>query len=1024
MARKPFIVIEGTDGSGKATQTELLKKRLKSEGIDVADFDFPRYGEDSALLLEAYLNGKLGDEHEVGPYVGSTYFAIDRFHAAKGMHAALDAGKAVISNRYIASNMAHQGQKIEDVNERREYFKWLHTLEFETFGIPKPDLSIVLLVEPAVSQRLVDKKSARTYTEKKRDIHEASIDHLQRSYDVYKQITELYPDDFTLINCTKDGEILPIEEIHNKIWQAYNNFDPAKKTRAQQTTTLPKEGPMAGVYSNKDIKQAVKDGHIVFHPYREEHIAGSSVDVTLGEWYYRTEKTDGTGTYNPFDAHDVERYFDGAHKAMTHSQWAEQNQRKLFKGIPKDHPIIVLEPGERILAHTHEFIGIKPPGTSTMQARSSWGRNGVAVCLDAGWGDPGYINRWTMEIYNMNQHESVVLPVGERIAQLVFYTTGEVESDYTHNSGKYQTFDGYDLDGLVQAWKPQDMLPQSFKDVRELPVEIVGASTTAQALETLPKTQSEDFSEPLVAKLDNGAMIVTEAGKEVLRGAVTDVDGDVYAFTDKFTNPTVAAAMARLSRRGDDMRVTLLDEFAGKAGKDEGLLHRVITAYGDDSVQQLSGTHFVIENASNLLTKKLEWGRLAAYLEQSTRYIFFDQKDAKGNFKYYTPTNLDANTAREYEKVMDDIFKTYSTMVRKLTDYVRKNSKVPKNEQDVAWKGATRAQACDAIRAVLPVSTKSTVGIFASGQAAESLYMHLMSDELQESRDTGEALLKQLREIMPVFFERADKPERGGAAVAYRANTFAAVREIAEKKLPQNLSPPTDDVKMVDYWPKNELDLLPHMLFEHSSLPLEEIEKEVQTWSYDERVNAMRTYMGERLNRRHKPGRALENAHYSWELMCDYGIFRDLQRHRMVDDMNWQQLTPRYGYEVPQLVEEAGLSELYESCFDMSYQLYSAMQEAGYTVEAQYATLLGHKMRWKVTYNAREAFHLHELRTAPQGHPGYRKLVKKMHDNLSNVHPLIADAMIFVNRDEDPELTRLAAEKYTQFKLEQLDKKN
>ncbi len=189
--------------------------------------------------------------------------------------------------------------------------------------------------------------------------------------------------------------------------------------------------------------------------------------------------------------------------------------------------------------------------------------------------------------------------------------------------------------------------------------------------------------------------------------------------------------MARLSRRGDDMRITILDEFAGAEGKDQKLLQRVITAYGDDSVQQLSGIHFVIENASNLLTKKLEWGRLAAYLEQSTRYIYYDQKDKDGNYKYYTPEHLKPAIKKHYKTQMDTIFDNYSYMVRALTDYIRKNSTVPKAERDAAWNGATRAQACDAIRPVLPVATKSTVGVFASGQALESLIYHLLSDGVQ-----------------------------------------------------------------------------------------------------------------------------------------------------------------------------------------------------------------------------------------------------------------------------------------------------
>ena len=229
-----------------------------------------------------------------------------------------------------------------------------------------------------------------------------------------------------------------------------------------------------GVYSNTQIEQAIKEGHIVFHPYTKENIAGSSVDVTLGNWFYRTERPSQGGFYNPFDEKAVDQYFGGPHKAEIHQDWAKKHGRTLFANIPADHPIIVLRPGERILAHTHEFIGIKAPGTSTMQARSTWGRNGVAVCLDAGWGDPGYINRWTMEIYNMNQHESVVLPVGERIAQLVFYETGPVDTEYKKLSGKYQAESSDDLDSIIANWSPKQMLPRAYRDTRHQPKEIKG----------------------------------------------------------------------------------------------------------------------------------------------------------------------------------------------------------------------------------------------------------------------------------------------------------------------------------------------------------------------------------------------------------------------------------------------------------------------------------------------------------------------------------------------------------------------
>ncbi len=545
----------------------------------------------------------------------------------------------------------------------------------------------------------------------------------------------------------------------------------------------------------------------------------------------------------------------------------------------------------------------------------------------------------------------------------------------------------------------------------------------------LPQPNSEkgslskgaDSHAPYVGKDALGNPSMTEAGKAFLKGAVTNTDDNVYAFSDAMSPITIAAAMARLSRRADDMRITILDEFANAATKkDDALLRRVITAYGDDSVQQLVGQHVVVEGASNLLTKKLEWGRLASYLEQSTRYIFFDQKDENGNYKYVVPSHFDKKTLQSYVEINDEIFDTYSEMVRELTEYVRNNSNTPKDERDFAWKGATKAQACDAIRSVLPVSTKSTVGIFASGQALESLIMHLLSDELPESRETGEKMLREGRKVLSTFLERADKPERGGATVAYTATTRSSVRELASRMLPATHTSTSQAVDLINYWPKNELDLVPDMLYEHSNLSLRDIQKAVNTWDYSEKEKVFQAYMGERLNRRHKPGRAIEKAHYSWDLVCDYGIFRDLQRHRMVDDLTWQDLTPRYGYDVPELVEEAGQTEKFQHCFDLSLKLHSILVSAGFEKEAQYATLLGHKMRWKITMNARQSFHFNELRTTPHGHPGYRKLVREMHEKLSEKHPLLGAAMKFVNQDEDPELTRLAAERATQFKLENM----
>lgn len=219
-----------------------------------------------------------------------------------------------------------------------------------------------------------------------------------------------------------------------------------------------------GVYSNTEIKQAIDEGHIVCYPYQESHVNGSSVDVTLGHYYYRTDRKNELLTYNPFDKTAVDGYFGSVQQAIPHQEWCDAHDVPLFENIPPDHPIIVMEPSERILAHTQEFIGIKAPGTTSMQSRSTWGRNGVSVCFDAGWGDPGYINRWTMEIYNLNARHRVVLPVGERMAQIVFQHTGPVESEYSNLSGKYQN--SSNLDEIIATWSPEQMLPRAWKDQR------------------------------------------------------------------------------------------------------------------------------------------------------------------------------------------------------------------------------------------------------------------------------------------------------------------------------------------------------------------------------------------------------------------------------------------------------------------------------------------------------------------------------------------------------------------------------
>ena len=192
-----FIMLEGTDGSGKTTQTTLLVERLEQEGIDVEQISFPQYGSPSATMVEAYLNGNFGSAEEVGPYKASIFYATDRYAASKKIKNWLDAGKVVIANRYVASNMGHQGGKIKNAEKRKEYLDWNYNLEYNIFQIPKPDVNIILHVTPEISQQLVDKKEEREYLKgKKRDIHEDDLNHLRDAEQAYLDIAKTY-EEFT-----------------------------------------------------------------------------------------------------------------------------------------------------------------------------------------------------------------------------------------------------------------------------------------------------------------------------------------------------------------------------------------------------------------------------------------------------------------------------------------------------------------------------------------------------------------------------------------------------------------------------------------------------------------------------------------------------------------------------------------------------------------------------------------------------------------------------------------------------------
>ncbi len=224
MAQGKLIVIDGIDGSGKGTQTDLLFERMNHGGRKAIKIDFPRYGQKSAGLVENYLNGQYGGLNEVSPYVASFFYALDRYDASGQMKGWLRDGWTIVSNRYVTANMGHQGAKFATAEKRQEYFKWLDNYEYNVFGIPRPDLTLILRVPAATAQTLVGNKQQRFYLNgQSHDLHEADISHLQRAEETYLEMCRIFPG-YVLIECVRNGEMMSIQAIHDLIWERVKNI--------------------------------------------------------------------------------------------------------------------------------------------------------------------------------------------------------------------------------------------------------------------------------------------------------------------------------------------------------------------------------------------------------------------------------------------------------------------------------------------------------------------------------------------------------------------------------------------------------------------------------------------------------------------------------------------------------------------------------------------------------------------------------------------------------------------------------
>lgn len=539
----------------------------------------------------------------------------------------------------------------------------------------------------------------------------------------------------------------------------------------------------------------------------------------------------------------------------------------------------------------------------------------------------------------------------------------------------------------------------------------------------------------------------------------TNLDQDVFGL--KLPQEVAGALFSRYSRSNKSLRRTFIDEFLGNpdlsldqlvasfgavSGQEEALkkarafYDRVLVGYGDDSVAQLGGAHLACENISNLAANVLEDARLGiAPLEKSTRYVRFDRKNTKGEYPYYRePRLMTSPHSRQYLEVMDRLFEVYSNQLDSVIEKVESSlpfetmtMKHPQTGEQVelkeiqkdqglakwarsAYRSTVRAHACDILRSFLPMATKTNVGLFGVGQAFEYLLSKFYSHPLGEMKTLGASMHRELNQLIPSFVKRA-------GATEYQSTIYQVPRELSKRIM---VDPPTSNatsVQLIDYDEKGEDCVLAAILFPGSRHSLIEIQKVIMRLSLKERKEILSDYLKKRRSRRDKPGRALENSYYTFDILCNIGIYRDLHRHRILTQER-QAFTVDHGYETPPEMIEMGYQSIFDECMERAADLYRKIEQDT-PDEAQYVVPFAYRVRWYMTVNLRELYHIIELRTMPQGHPDYRLLSQQIWKEVQAVHPVLAGHAKFVDWNTY-RLGRLQSEFRTEYKKSALKKKD
>jgi len=536
----------------------------------------------------------------------------------------------------------------------------------------------------------------------------------------------------------------------------------------------------------------------------------------------------------------------------------------------------------------------------------------------------------------------------------------------------------------------------------------------------------------------------THEEQQVLSRFCSNLDKPVFVLTN-LPEAVKGALFSRYSRTDKSLRRVLLDEFINKpeAGfkeivgeavksgaeqavairKAEEFYDRVLVGYGDDSVAELGGAHIACEDVSNIASKVLEDSRIGlSPLEKSTRYVYFNQKNAEGKYKYYRePDIMKSPHAQLYERTCNLLFDTYSEMMPQVQKYVTDLNPKPADATDRAYASTVRAKVCDILRGLLPASALTNVGIFGNGRAFEYLLTKMYASELAEVRALAASMQTEFNSTIPSFVKRAPPSDKYGSRTnAYLAETAKAMRQMTSTLTSQMNPENFGEVVLVDYDEDAEAKAIAAMLYPYAHASLKQLRDLASIMNGGERRRAIETYLGRRENRRHKPGRALENVYYTFDVLANYGAYRDLHRHRILTQER-QELSTLHGYSVPPELKDIGILDKFEKCMDAANSAYLEISKT-HPRQSQYIVPLAYKIRWYMKMSLREAYHFAELRSTAQGHPDYRRIAQEIYRKVGDVHPALVEYMRFVDLGEH-KLERLEAEKKADEKMKEIEKK-